>query len=453
MTRGTRTRNLSRTSCTRSTTRAVARVAHLNDRLVAAYSDSVLQEAETQLTDLTSGNGEETSADTSSQGSHSKANAKAKARAGNGNNSEQRANVAEQAEDGFDAGTDAQGDTDADEDEAELTETSPYSPFCDLIKDLYQRFGHDQEKMKLLAKPISSPLVQELHAHARHLLETWREDDLINQKQLFVALSCIINTIDGDNAAFHNEFADHKKSCVVEGFMTPTQRQLDFVERMMQETNFLHTLDLDTLDIFSLRHACDLRVSFKQESPFFQVPNTEAMKEELTICSLVHILKLVELFCWEAKTADAGSIQLQVQRCKNLRLNACFIGTTHSMAGLDRRRPVYPLPSPLLLDIAGRTALPYKIHKINPDVFVAGAVTEKKGLICLPRTKEDMVDFLREGMRKVKKEEAKNRMLGYDSLDEGRNPVINTPIKRYKVATPRMPTLKRPRQKSPSKAK
>ncbi|KAF9542560.1 hypothetical protein EC957_001853 [Mortierella hygrophila] len=210
------------------------------------------------------------------------------------------------------------------------------------------------------------------------------------------------------------------------------------------------------------------------------------MKEELTICSLVHILcneilhsgnraKLVELFCWEAKTADGGSIQLQVQRCKNLRLNACPIGTTHSVAGLDRRRPVYPLPSLLLLDIAGRTALPYKIHKINLDVFVAGAVREDKGLICLSRKKEDMVDFLREGgmnallniklingeyaatikqsMRKVKKEEAKNRMLGYDSLDEERSPVINTPIKRYKVATTRMPTLKRPRQKSPFKAK
>jgi hypothetical protein len=115
---------------------------------------------------------------------------------------------------------------------------------------------------------------------------------------------------------------------------------------------------------------------------FFQLPNEK---------------KPVELFSWEAKTSDAGSTQLQIQRCKNLRLNACLVGTTLSAAGLDRRNPSYPLPSPLLLDIAGRNALPYKVQKINSDVFVAGAVTEDKSLISLPRTKEEMVDFLKEG--------------------------------------------------------
>ncbi|KAF9555953.1 hypothetical protein EC968_008557 [Mortierella alpina] len=391
-------------------------------------------------------------------------------------------------------------------------EISLYSPFCDLIKDLYQRFGHDQEQMKVQSKPISSALVQELHAHAQHLLKTWHEDDLVQQKQLLVALSCIINTIDEDNAAYYEKFAEHKNSCVVEGFMTPSQRQLDFVDRMLQETNFRQTLDLECLDIWSLRHACDLRVSLKQESPFFQLSNSEAMKEELTICSVVHILigelssnavrcdrrrvegaisrdrtsiqargrkidlffqleekKPVELFCWEAKTADATSTQLQVQRRKNLRLNACLIGTTHSLSGLDRET-AYPLPSPLLLDIAGRTALPYKIHKIDPDVFVAGAVVEDKNLICMPRTKEDMVEFLEEGgmsallniklindeyaatvkqaMRKVKKEEAKNKMLGYNFLGEKRNPIINTPVKRYKVATRRIIPRKSPLKSS-----
>jgi hypothetical protein len=107
--------------------------------------------------------------------------------------------------------------------------------------------------------------------------------------------------------------------------------------------------------------------------------------------------KPVELFCWEAKTADAATGQLQIQRCKNVRLNACLIGTTLSLGGLDRRQPTYPLPSPLLLDIAGRAALPYKILKVEPDVFVAGAVMEDKGMICLPRSKEDIVDFLNDG--------------------------------------------------------
>ncbi|KAF9980168.1 hypothetical protein BGZ65_005459 [Modicella reniformis] len=434
------------------------------------------------------------------------------------------------------------GDT---EDIAALDEVSLYSPFCDLIKELYRLYGHDPSKMKLFTKPIPSPLLNELYVHAKHLLKAWREDDHIHQKQLLVALSCIINTIDEDNGTFYTKFADFKRSCIVEGFMTPTKRQVDFVDRMLHETSFLQTVDLDTLDIWSLRHACDLRVSMKQESPFYVVPGIDAMKEELTICSLVHIIcneilssgnracseqedvwlwrdvaralyhgdvvprmgelssiavrtdrrrvesaisrdrtsiqargrkidlffqllsekKPVELFCWEAKTSDAGSTQLQVQRCKNLRLNACLIGTALSMAGLDKKQSPYPLPSPLLLDIAGRTALPYRIQKIDGDVFVAGAVLEDKDLICLPRTKEEMVDFLKEsgltallnvkalndeyvriikdGMRRMGREEAKNRMLGNKPLYEARNPIINTPTKKHKVATPRTPTPKK----------
>ncbi|KAG0292766.1 hypothetical protein BGZ98_002472 [Dissophora globulifera] len=100
---------------------------------------------------------------------------------------------------------------------------------------------------------------------------------------------------------------------------------------------------------------------------------------------------------------------------------------------------------------------------------------EDKGMICLPRSREDIVDFLHDGgmsallnvkrinddyvatvkeaMRKVKKEEAKNKMLGYESLDESRNPIINTPIKRYKIGAQRSPTSKKPRLKLPTKAK
>ncbi|KAI1298874.1 hypothetical protein EDD11_006745, partial [Mortierella claussenii] len=391
------------------------------------------------------------------------------------------ASVSKLTDDEPDAETDTQVDSDAlgaaDEDVVALDEVSLYSPFCDLIKELYRLYGHDPTKMMLLPKPISSPLLRELYAHAKNLLDIWRKDEPINQKQLLVVLSSVINTIDGNNGPFYTQFADFKKLCIIEGFMIPTKRQLDFVERMLHETRFTRTVDLDTLDIWSLRHACDLRVLLKENSPFNVVPDIDAVEEELTICSLVHILcseilfsenracseqedvclwrdvsralyhgdvvprigelssvavrsdrrrvegaisrdrtstqacgrkidlffqllgekKPIELFCWEAKTSDTGSTQLQVQRCKNIRLNACLIGTTHSMAGLDRKQSSHPLPSPLLLDIAGRTALPYQIQKIDRDVLVAGAVLKDQDLICLPRTKEDMVDFLKEG--------------------------------------------------------
>ncbi|KAF9933391.1 hypothetical protein FBU30_005600 [Linnemannia zychae] len=335
-----------------------------------------------------------------------------------------------------------------------------------------------------------------------------------------VVLSSIINTIDGDNTTFYTQFDNFKKSCIVEDFMTPTKRQLDFVNLMLNESKFLRTMNIDSLDIWSLRRACDLRTTLKQNSPFYEVPNVDAVEEELTICLLVHILVLyhgdiiprigeistvavrsdrrrvegvvsrdrastqargrkidlffqllgeknpVELFCWEAKTSDAGSMQLQIQRCKNIRPNARLIGTTYSMAGLDRKMIPTSLPSPILLDIAGRMALPYKIQKIDSDVFVAGAVLKNQDLIYLPCNKDDMINFLKEGgltgllnikvinaeytgiikdgIRRMKREEAKNRMLGCESSHETRNLVINTPIKKQRAATS-YPSLKKAR--------
>jgi hypothetical protein len=115
-----------------------------------------------------------------------------------------------------------------------------------------------------------------------------------NRKQtlLFdsVSLSCVVNTIDGENAAFYEKFADFNKLCVVEGFMTPSTRQLAFVQRILGETNFILSPDLDILDVWVLRHACDIRVSLKRQSPFYPIPNINALMEELTICSVVHIL-------------------------------------------------------------------------------------------------------------------------------------------------------------------
>jgi len=107
--------------------------------------------------------------------------------------------------------------------------------------------------------------------------------------------------------------------------------------------------------------------------------------------------KPIDLFSWEVKTPDSGSTQLAVQRCKNIRLKACMIGTTLSLAGLDKKQSSQPLPPPMLLDIAGRTALPYKIQKYDSNVFVAGTVLDEQCLICLPRRKDEIVEFLKEG--------------------------------------------------------
>ncbi|KAG0333164.1 hypothetical protein BG004_000952 [Podila humilis] len=114
------------------------------------------------------------------------------------------------------------------------------------------------------------------------------------------------------------------------------------------------------------------------------------------------------------------------------------------MAGLNRKKSLdqSPSPSPFILDVFGRCALPCRIHKIDSDVFVAGAVLENQYLISLPRTKEDMIEFLedggltallnvkainveyarivKDGLRRAKKEDAKNRMLGIESSRDGR---------------------------------
>ncbi|KAG0049067.1 hypothetical protein BGZ83_006074 [Gryganskiella cystojenkinii] len=155
------------------------------------------------------------------------------------------------------------------------------------------------------------------------------------------------------------------------------------------------------------------------------------IRQEVARSILFHLeeWKPVELFSWEANTANAGSTQLQIQRCKNLRLNACLIGTTYSVAAVSP-----PIPS------RPRYFWTSQVEPPSPTRFtrsvltssVAGAVMEDKNLFCLPRTKEDMVDFLWEGgmsallniklinneyaatikqaMRKVKKEEAKNKI-------------------------------------------
>ncbi|KAF9158714.1 hypothetical protein DFQ26_007313, partial [Actinomortierella ambigua] len=392
-----------------------------------------------------------------------------------------KVNVTCDAEDETNEFMDAHADSNADEEDAPLVEIILHSPFSGLIKDLYQHYGHDQDKMMLRTMPISSPLVKELYDHAKHLLDNWSDGGLIHQKHLLVALSCVVNTIDGENAAFYENFTSLKKSCIVEGFIAPSERQLSFVQKILDETNFILSPDLDILDIWVLRHACDVGVSLRKQSPFFQIPNLNALKEELTICSVIHILALYH----GDVIPRMGELSSQAVRSDRRRVESAVTRdrasmqargrTTQSLGALDRRHSTYPLPSPLLLDIAGRTALPYKILKVEPDVFVAGAVMENKELICLPRSKEDIVDFLKEGgisallnikhinddyaatvkeaLRKVKRERNKNKMLGYESLDEGRNPIINTPVKRYRVSPQRTPMPRKPRLKSPAKVK
>lgn len=60
-----------------------------------------------------------------------------------------------------------------------------------------------------------------------------------------------------------------------------------------------------------------------------------------------------------------------------------MIGTTLSIAGLDKKQEPYPLLLQLLLDIAEPNALPYNIQKIDIGVFIAGVGMEDKCLISL----------------------------------------------------------------------
>lgn len=60
-----------------------------------------------------------------------------------------------------------------------------------------------------------------------------------------------------------------------------------------------------------------------------------------------------------------------------------MIGTTLSIAELDKKQEPYPLLLQLLLDIAESKALPYNIQKINIGVFMAGVDMGNRCLIGL----------------------------------------------------------------------
>ena len=105
-----------------------------------------------------------------------------------------------------------------------------------------------------------------------------------------VALSGVVNTIDKDNRPHYKDFDNMKQLCVVTDFMMPTKHHLEVVDKMLKESRFLRADDIDALDIWVTRRACDLRELLMKESPFYEVPDIDNVREELTICTLVHIL-------------------------------------------------------------------------------------------------------------------------------------------------------------------
>ncbi|KAF9342923.1 hypothetical protein BGX34_007476, partial [Mortierella sp. NVP85] len=107
--------------------------------------------------------------------------------------------------------------------------------------------------------------------------------------------------------------------------------------------------------------------------------------------------KPLELFSWEAKSMNAGTDQLQIQRRKNMRINACMANKTSSIAGFVDSVTKFPLPGPVILDIEGHRALPYVVRKVEPGVFGAGTVTASKPMICLPDVVDSIESFLDEG--------------------------------------------------------
>jgi len=100
--------------------------------------------------------------------------------------------------------------------------------------------------------------------------------------------------------------------------------------------------------------------------------------------------KPIDLVAWEAKSEAVSSDTLQIQQRKNIRINASVQNKLSRY--LD---PSFPRPSPIILDIVGPRALPYRVTKVEPGIFVAGAVAED--MIELPKTAEGVDDFLEGG--------------------------------------------------------
>ncbi|KAG0361418.1 hypothetical protein BGX24_005345, partial [Mortierella sp. AD032] len=79
----------------------------------------------------------------------------------------------------------------------------------------------------------------------------------------------------------------------------------------------------------------------------------------------------IEIVAWEAKPDAASAETLQVQLRKKIRTNASMMNklAPYLDSGLPR-------PAPIVVDIIGSRALAYIVHKIEPGVFGAGAISE-----------------------------------------------------------------------------
>jgi hypothetical protein len=108
--------------------------------------------------------------------------------------------------------------------------------------------------------------------------------------------------------------------------------------------------------------------------------------------------KPLELCSWEAKAVMVGPEMLQIQRRKNIRINACIANKLFPIVNAADNNDVSSQISPMILDIEGYRALPYVVKMIKPGkIFGVGAVTSPLSMICLPQTEQEINDFLDEG--------------------------------------------------------
>ncbi|KAF9912290.1 hypothetical protein EC991_000182 [Linnemannia zychae] len=98
----------------------------------------------------------------------------------------------------------------------------------------------------------------------------------------------------------------------------------------------------------------------------------------------------IEIVAWEAKPDGAFAETLQVQLRKNIRTNASMMNKLAPY--LDSG---FPRQAPIVVDIIGSRALAYIVHKIEPGVFGAGAISED--LIELPRAADEIKGLLFNG--------------------------------------------------------
>ncbi|KAF9431437.1 hypothetical protein BGZ76_000308 [Entomortierella beljakovae] len=326
-------------------------------------------------------------------------------------------------------------DNGSEDEELKVDEKSPYAH---LIMRLYKKYGCSPHYFPPRTN-FASDMEEEIYKFAEGLLDTWDECDKVQQKDCFVALSGVINTIDNDDqeSCFSN-FKDIANMFQQEHFFSTSERQqaifdtlidklgygerqkakreelkiMRIMEFLCTEIEFLRNIPKTSEheDVFVWRgiarilHGHDIVVRVGELGSSSTREDRKDMEEQFggkesnvrsRKIDILHQLTLrglppIELVSWEAKSEAVSSETLQIQQRKNIRINASILRKLRKYQEMS-----YPSTSPIVLDIVGPRALIYSVRLLEPHIFGAGAIADE--LIELPRTVDEIGDFLTNG--------------------------------------------------------